>query len=258
MYISVKNTNRTKTNVLQSKMTLYAKLLWLQRNVTPSEYFPFLFTLILAPEDWKQNYRPLWGDPILTVFLGPILLNQQMWIIGMTLTSTRTCSFLVASRAFGDLLNISEKSCASLISRCALVLFAPNWIWRASFTPCSCWARRGTARQRQQGTTHSSWLCLLASFHVDTNAWRSPAGGDLAAESVGLGATWGKPHGTLQAIRHFSKRCWSPKLTWHHSLPVLSFWHIYFFPVPCYNNIMWDWIIHQAFVPMFSWNKCII
>lgn len=58
----------------------------------PCEYFPFLFTLVLAPEDWKQNYRPLWRDPILTTFLGPILLNQQMWITGMTLTITRTFS----------------------------------------------------------------------------------------------------------------------------------------------------------------------
>lgn len=60
-----------------------------------------------------------------------------------TLTSTRTFSRLLASAAFGDLLNTRKKSRASLISWYALALFAPSWTWKATFTPCSRWARRG-------------------------------------------------------------------------------------------------------------------
>lgn len=59
------------------------------------------------------------------------------------LTSTRTFICLLPSTAFGDLLNTSEKSCASLISWCALFLFALRWIWKVSFIPCSHRARRG-------------------------------------------------------------------------------------------------------------------
>lgn len=64
----------------------------------------------------------------------------------MTLTSTRTFSCLLASTAFGDLLNACKKSWASLISWCALALFALSRIWKASLTPCSRWANH-TARQ---------------------------------------------------------------------------------------------------------------
>lgn len=122
------------------------------------------------PQKIGSRIRGLCGE----TFLGPILLNQQMWIIGMTLTSTTTFSCLVASRAFGDLSNISEKSCA----------LSAGVLWSSLLpigsgrhhSPLPCWVRCGTARQRQQGTALSSWPCLPAIFHMDTNARRSPAG----------------------------------------------------------------------------------
>lgn len=101
------------------------------RYMSPPVTISLFYSPWFLPQKIGSRIRGLCGE----TFLGPILLNQQMWIIGMTLTSTTTFSCLVASRAFGDLSNISEKSCASLISWCALVLFAPHWVWKASFTP---------------------------------------------------------------------------------------------------------------------------
>lgn len=141
------------------------------RYMSPPVNISLFYSPWFLPQKIGSRIRGLCRE----TFLGPILLNQQMWIIGMTLTSTTTFSCLVASRAFEDLPNISEKSCASLISWCALVLFAPSWVWKASFTPAPA-GPDVAARQRQQGTALSSWPCLPASFHMDTNAWRSPAG----------------------------------------------------------------------------------
>lgn len=205
MYISVKNTIRTKANVRQMFCSFNIK------NYTPCKapvitekclplwiLFPFLFTLVLVPEDWKQNYRPLWRDPILTTFLGPILLNQQMWITGMTLTSTRTFSCLVASRAFRDLLSISEKSCTSLITGPLCSQLDVEGI--IHLLPLLGQPGRGS---RALPTAAASAPCQPPWGHKCVEM--SCMEGDLAAESTGLGATWDKPHGTLQAIRYSSK-----------------------------------------------------
>jgi len=119
----------------------------------------------------------------------------------MTLTSTRTFSRFLASIAFGDLLNTSEKSHASLIRWCAPALFAPSRVWKASRT--AAWLTTGQV-------PHSSWLCLLTSAWMDR---QNPAGGDLAAGSLWFGANGGKPRGAQRGTRHLSKRSWTPKLT---------------------------------------------
>lgn len=73
---------RTKANVRQMFCRFKVKNDTLCKSSVITDrnfyHFPFLFTLVLAaaPGAWKENYRALWRDPILMMFLASVLLNQ--------------------------------------------------------------------------------------------------------------------------------------------------------------------------------------
>lgn len=150
------------------------------------------------------------------MFLASVLLNQQTWIIGI-IQIWQALELLFAYWHLQPLEIYSKlvrKAMPALSAGVHYPSLLSNGSGRHHPAPAPTGPDVGNHRARQAAGQLPTWQPALppCQLRVGLSARRSSAAGDPAAEPMGFGATWGKPHGAWQVTRHSSKRSWTPKI----------------------------------------------